>query len=114
LPAPWQEEPPDYGWDKDYNRVYRRHGTILVLLSCAQYGDGKVWVHLSVSRKSREIPTWSLMSEIKEVFLGAERTAYQVHPPRSKHVNIHPGVLHLYCCVDGPVTPDFTGGGDTI
>jgi len=34
--------------------------------------------------------------------------------PRAKHVNIHPGVLHVWHCLDGDVTPDFTANGDTI
>lgn len=114
LPAGWQEYPPAYGWDRAYNRVYVRHGTLRVLASTARYNDGKDWLHVSVSRKNREIPSWSVMSEVKDLFIGPERTALQVHPPRSKHVNIHEGVLHLWHCLAGDVTPDFTAGGQTI
>jgi hypothetical protein len=35
-------------------------------------------------------------------------------PPKAKHVSIHPGVLHLWHCLDGDVTPDMTAGGETI
>ena len=113
LPPGWEEFPPAYGWDRDYNRCYQRHGTLRVLVSAALYGDGKRWLHVSVSRKNREIPTWMVMSEVKDLFIGPERTALQVHPPRSKHVNIAP-VLHLWHCLDGEATPDFTAGGETI
>lgn len=41
-------------------------------------------------------------------------TALQVLPPRAKHVNIHPFCLHLWCCLDGDVTPDFTQGSGSL
>jgi hypothetical protein len=53
------------------------------------------------------------MSEVKELFIGGDRQAIQVMPPRSNHVNIHE-VLHLWHCLDGDGLPDFTGGGETI
>ena len=117
LPAGWQEldtSPWTGRPDRAYGRAYTKHGTVTVLASCACYGDGRAWLHLSVSRKNREIPSWTLMAEVKDLFIGQHRTAYQVHPPRSKHVSIHDGVLHLWCGLEGPVTPDFTGGGETI
>lgn len=114
LPSGWQEYPPPYGWDRAYNRVYERHGTTRVLVSAAHYGDGKRWLHVSVSRRNKELPTWNVMSEIKELFIGEARTAYQVMPPSRKHVNIA-NVLHLWTCLDqDQILPDFTAGGDTI
>ena len=114
LPGGWQEHPPAYGWDRPYNRVYTYHGTTRVLVSAAQYGDGKRWLHLSVSRKNGQLPSWELLSALKDLFIGEERTAYQVLPPRHKHVNMAP-VLHLWCCMDHDAyLPDFTAGGETI
>jgi hypothetical protein len=107
--SPWTGQP-----RRAYTRAYVKHGTVRVIGSCAQYGDGKRWVHLSVSRRNQQMPSWECMSEVKEVFCGRDRTALQVHPPRQHWVNIHPGVLHLWCCLDGDVTPDFTAGGETI
>ena len=98
----------------DYARAYAKHGRLFVLVRCAQYADLKRWVHLSVSRKNRENPSWDAMSEVKNVFLGPDRVALQVMPRRHEHVSIHPGCLHLWCCLDGDVTPDFTAGGETI
>jgi hypothetical protein len=115
LPAAWQESCEQWGPSRVYGRVYRKAGEgLLVLLSCAEYGDRKRWLHLSVSRADRKIPTWEQMSQVKRLLIGDERTALQIMPPRAKHVNIHPGVLHLYHCLDGEVTPDFTAGGETI
>jgi hypothetical protein len=117
LPAPWQAialPSVPYIPGPAYARAYAKHGTLRVLLSAARYGDGKGWLHVSVSRKNREVPSWAQMCEVKDLFIGVERTAVQVHPPRSKYVNMHPGCLHLWCCLDGEVVPDFTAGGDTI
>jgi hypothetical protein len=116
LPAGWHELDTT-GWtaglDRDYARAYVKHQRVKVLISCARYQDGKRWLHVSVSRANKETPNWECMSEVKDLFIGAERTALQVMPPRSKHVNIA-NVLHLWCPLDGDVTPDFTAGGQTI
>jgi hypothetical protein len=113
LPAGWQEYPTLYGWDRTYNRVYVRQGTTRVLVSAASYGDGKPWLHVSVSRRNHKLPSWTVLCEIKDLFIGPERTALQVFPPQSKHVSMAE-VLHLWHCLDGDVTPDFTAGGQTI
>jgi hypothetical protein len=113
VPVGWQEYPPPYGWDRPYNRVYTYRDTTRVLVSAAQYGDGKRWLHVSVSRKNGQLPSWETLGMVKDLFIGDARTALQVLPPRAKHVNISQ-VLHLYHCLDGEVTPDFTAGGETI
>ena len=117
LPAGWEEvdTSPFTGQpDRDYCRAYVKHGTLNIIVTGARYEDGKAWLHLSISRKNRQSPTWDAMCEVKDLFLGLERTALQIHPPRSKHVSIHPGCLHLWCCLDGDGLPDFTCGGETI
>lgn len=85
-----------------------------MLASCARHLDGKAWLHVSVSQRSGVIPSWELMSEVKAQFIGDDRTALQVMPPQAKHVNIHSACLHVWHCLDGDVTPDFTAGGDSI
>lgn len=65
------------------------------------------WLHVSFSRKDR-IPTYEEMCEVKEIFVGAEKTAYHVFPPRSKHVNIHANCIHLWHCIDGDPLPEFS------
>ena len=115
LPAGWSEiAAPWKGVERDYARAYRKHDTVSVIVTCAQQLDGKRWLHVSVARRNREAPQWALMAEVKDLFIGPERTALQVMPPRSKHVNIHEGCLHWWHCLDGDVTPDFTAGGETI
>jgi len=117
LPAGWEEIDTSAwtgGPDRAYCRAYTKRGTTRVIVTSARYADGKRWVHVSVSRSNGQTPTWEGMSEVKEVFLGQERTALQVHPPREKYVNIHSGCLHLFCCLDGDILPDFTAGGETI
>ena len=118
LPAGWQEVHTG-AWtggvsDREYARAYKKHDTVLVLMSCATQTDGKRWLHVSVSRRNKEIPTWQLMCEIKDVFIGPERTALQVMPPRSQWVSIHPGCLHLWACLDDLLLPDFRAGGQTL
>jgi hypothetical protein len=96
--------------------VYRNGGEgLLVLASCARQLDAQRWLHVSVSRRDKKIPTWEQMCQVKRVFLGDERTAYQVMPCKDKWVSIHPGCLHLWCCLDrDQYLPDFTAGGSTI
>ncbi len=71
--------------------------------------EGKEWLHVSVSYPDK-LPTYDDLCEVKKTFIGDERTALQIFPPKVKHVNIHNYCLHLFCCLDGDVTPDFTRG----
>ena len=117
LPGGWKEVPTPavrLGVGREYHRAYLKHDTVSVLVSCAQQLDGQRWLHVSVARRNGQAPSWELMTEVKDLFIGPSRTALQVMPPRAKWVNIHPGCLHLWSCLDGDVTPDFTAGGDTI
>jgi hypothetical protein len=75
--------------------------------------DGQVWRHVSVSSRQAPLPTWEELEWVRRQFIG-DRWAYQVHAPTGDHVNIHPGVLHLWAPHDGPVLPDFTHGGRSI
>lgn len=127
VPLPeWLNAPLPRGWDeldsshwtgrpdRDYARVYQQRKGLLVLVSCAQQTDFRRWLHVSVSRKDTCLPTWEQMCLVKDLFIGEERQAIQVMPPRSKWVNIHKGCLHLYHCLDNDALPDFTAGGETI
>jgi hypothetical protein len=117
LPSAWREVPTpaaQVGVTRAYHRAYHKHDSVSVLLSCAQQLDGKAWLHVSVARRNRLPPSWELMVEVKDLFIGPDRTALQVMPPRAKWVNIHPGCLHLWHCLDAEVVPDFTAGGETI
>lgn len=105
---PWSE-------DRTYGRVYlQTSGGLRALITAAVEDDRRRWLHVSLSHRGGRLPNWREMCEAKAAFCGAERAAYQIHPPASKGVNIHPACLHLWCPLDGPVTPDFTHGGETI
>jgi hypothetical protein len=91
-----------------------------VLVSVGIEDDGRKWMHVSASRPNR-CPSWEDMNAVKRTFVGDERTAYQVHPPRREHYNVplRPGprvgmVLHLWAPLEGdPPLPNFlrTRGG---
>jgi hypothetical protein len=60
------------------------------------------------------MPGYIELKEAKDLFIGPELEAYQVFPKALKHVSIHPNCLHLWCCLDNPILPDFTRGGLSI
>lgn len=117
LPVQWTETDTS-AWtgapDRDYIRAYRWRQRLGVIVSCCTYNDRRIWLHVSVSRFDGVLPTWEQMSLVKALFIGEERQALQVMPKASEHVNIHPGVLHLWHCLDGDGLPDFRAGGETI
>lgn len=84
-----------------------------VIASVDREADGRVWLHLSTALPAR-LPTYDELAFVKDTWVGREATALQVFAPRSKHVNQHPHCLHLWHCVDGDVTPDFTRGGASL
>lgn len=85
-----------------------------VIFSICREPDGKFWLHVSMSRHDERLPTWADLVALKAEWCGDEATALMVIPPKSKHVNIHPGVHHIWQCLDGDVTPDFTHGKGTL
>lgn len=74
-----------------------------VQLNC-QASDGLGFEHVSVSVReigapqplTKRCPTWEEMCRVKDVFWDEEDTVIQYHPPKSKYVNCHPYVLHLW------------------
>jgi hypothetical protein len=94
---------------------YRVPGGRFVIASINVEGDGKRWVHLSMSHKSR-MPTWPELVEMRDALLGGDVEAYQVCPPASRYVNLHERVLHLWACIDAPdgVLPRFEGVIDGV
>lgn len=108
---------PPGGWslvgDGQDGQAWVRKGNLSCIWSIARELDGKLWLHVSVSHPSH-LPGYYDFVEVKEVFVGSERTALHVFPPRSRHINIDKNCLHLWCCLEGEVTPDFSRGGPTI
>jgi len=88
-------------------------GDLGMIVSIAVEDDDKNWLHASVSRKDKTLPTYEDLAQLKRLCIGDHRTALQVFPPADKYVN-RAEVLHLWACLDGDVVPDFTGGLGTI
>lgn len=89
---------------------------LTVILSAAPQADGHIWLHFSISRTqvTEVLPSWDQLVRAKEALLGADTKAIQVLPPRKQWVNIHPGVLHLWVCLDADPLPDFTRGTGSL
>ena len=59
--------------------------------------DENGWEHVSVAPHMREIiPSWEDMCIIKDIFWDDEEAVLQIHPPKSKHVNLMENCLHLW------------------
>ncbi len=75
-----------------------------------QDDDPREWLHVSMSRAHR-LPKWKEVREVKDIFIGKDKTAIQILPPDDKYVNCHNYVLHLFCCLNQEILPDFRKGG---
>jgi hypothetical protein len=67
-----------------------RLGPLRVILS-----DGASWDHVSVSCANR-VPRYEEMKRIKRICFLPDEWAMELHAPPSKHISIHPYVLHLW------------------
>lgn len=77
------------------NGRFRIHLDGVFYLVLASTGAG--WEHVSVSLPNKKrCPTWEEMCAIKDLFWDPEEVVVQYHPARSKYVNCHPYVLHLW------------------
>lgn len=83
---------------------------VITTLEWREEDPSEKWLHVSMSRSDR-LPNYEDMMEVKNLFIGADRTAIQIFPPSDKHVNIHPNCLHLFCCVTREILPDFRREG---
>ena len=83
-----------------------------IIVTAAEYDDGREWLHVSASRKSR-IPTYDEMTRIKRDFIGEDKKAVLVLPEKKNHVNIHENCLHLFYSAENPL-PEFSAGIGSI
>jgi hypothetical protein len=88
------------------------------IVSTCREQDGREWLHASVSRRDHKMPSYDDLAALKRLCVGEHRTALQVFPSTERHINFAGEhgieVLHLWCCLDGDVTPDFARGGNMI
>lgn len=79
----------------------------LHIIACDGLDTG--WDHVSVSLDNckSKTPTWEEMCFVKDLFFEPEDCVVQFHPPQSKYVNHHHGVLHLWRQISGtfPLPP---------
>ena len=104
------------GWEfvmgaKDGEAYSNRTLGLRVIVSSDVEEDGRTWLHVSVSRRNR-MPEYKDVFLVKHLFIGDDKKAIQVFPPKDEHINDHPYCLHLFHCVeDSEPLPDFTRGG---
>lgn len=84
-----------------------------VIVSASKEKDNKIWWHISLSRKGGWLPDWNDVKVVKDCFVGTDKTAVIVLPPLSEYVNLNE-VHHIWHCLEGDVTPDFTQGSNSI
>lgn len=85
-----------------------------VMVTAAFNGD-VAYIHASISKRG-SIPTYEDLCELKRIVFGEHRYAALVFPPKSYHVNIHQGCLHLWGALnpsEWPL-PEFSRGMGTI
>ena len=95
----------------EYMRAWEHNG-LFIISSAAEYDDGREWLHVSVSRKSR-VPSYDDLTRIKRDFIGEDKKAVLVLPEKENHVNIHDYCLHLFYSAENPL-PEFSAGLGTI
>lgn len=81
---------------------------IAVMEDVSIKADGKRWLHVSVSKPNRKMPTYEDIQEVRRLFVGEHRECYQVFPTSDRYVDFY-HVLHLWCNLDEPdgVLPHF-------
>lgn len=96
VPLGWKDEG-DFTHSPECSAaVYRNRTTgLLVLLSRATMDDGGVWIHCSLSRKSR-LPSWDDMKRVKDAFFGEDSEAFHLLPKKDDYINLNPFCMHLW------------------
>ena len=84
------------------------------IVSASVETDGRWWLHASVSRRDKTLPTYANLQSLKHYCIGNDKTAYQVFPSENNYVHTPPTggkteVLHLWHCLDGDPLPEFSG-----
>lgn len=80
-------------------RVYRHGSGLTVIVSVDKEPAGPQWLHVSCSY-ARRLPTWEDLKAVKRLFIGPERTAWQILAPDSEWVNLQDYTLHLWSRLD--------------
>ena len=84
----------------------------LKFLVSAELHRGRWWIHATVSRRDRKMPTYDDLKDCKRLTIGDDRMALQLFPLAEEHIDIAgPAfgveVLHLWSPDDARILPDF-------
>jgi hypothetical protein len=112
----WCPPFPDNGWPvhrrgEDGWSFFSPGDKGLYVIYSGEIHDGKKWLHVSMSRRSR-MPSYDDVQRVRKAFIGIAAQTIMVWPPDGeKYINFHPYCLHLYSCVEGgDGLPDFSQG----
>lgn len=93
-----------------------RYNDLVFIVSEGVEQDRRWWIHASVSRRDRQMPTYDDLMALKRLTIGPNRIAIQVFVQDWRHMDIagkRPRpvqVLHLWSPEEN-FLPDFTWGG---
>ncbi len=81
---------------------------ISILEDVTVKADGRKWLHVSVGKPNKKMPTYEDLQTARRLFIGEHRECYMVFPTSDRYVNVA-HVLHLWACMDAPtgVLPNF-------
>lgn len=106
LPAAWRSIEPPPGIGGESVAAWMRADGLAVIGAIEHHEMGGRWIHVSLSRRNR-LPSWADVRDVKDLFVGRDRTAVQVLPREELYVNEHPHCFHLWSCLDSPqMVPD--------
>lgn len=63
---------------------------------CFGPNEGPGWEHVSFAPFSGKTPSWDDMCELKDLFFLDEEEVYQIHPAKSRYINLKDNCLHLW------------------
>jgi len=109
--AEWKPPEP---YEPDGYTFMRKDGMASIVVSVGPQDDGHDWIHASIARYDRTIPSYDELKLLHRAVFG-DAHAYQVFVPKAEHVNIHEFALHLWGRLDGTrALPDFTQGQGSV
>lgn len=104
--------PPRAGWQVLQRTIdgYAARATdrLSVIVSASVEADGRRWLHVSYARANR-MPDYEDTQRVRRLFIGEDRYALAVWPPKDRYVNLHRYTLHLWSCLDEYPLPEFSG-----
>lgn len=99
LPPNWERQP--HGrWDDDENCIATWSTPRLGLIINLRTDSAGIWIHTSVSRRDRRLPTYHQVKRVKRIVFGPDREAVEIHSPVAEHVSLKE-VRHLWGLLEG-------------